>query len=459
MIRQLCGASVALLMLTACDRVPTDNVSVEQGLDVALRDQIRVWGVMPIADVPTQNPAMVSLGQALFFDKLLSGNRDVSCATCHDVNAALTDGMSLAVGTGSVGTGSLRHPGVARQFVPRNAPTLLNSGLGLFYSLWDGRVSDQNFGALPSGGSAFTELGGVVLPAGLTNIIAAQAMLPVLNRVEMRGAPGDTDVFGKANELAAIDDTAAARVWSGVMARVLAIQEYAARFAAAYPGVPPTSLGFQHAANAIAAFQVKEFTRATSAFDRYLANDAQALTETEKRGALLFFTKARCVSCHSGPLLGGQNFENAGVPQIGPGMGAAAPLDLGRGGLSSQFQFYRFAFRVPTLRNVELTAPYMHDGAYRTLERVVQHYTNADSAQRAYDVTQLDPAVRSLYHGDAATMTDVLSNLSFTLRPRIPLDATERAQLVAFLKSLTDPAARDLSALVPSTVPSGLPVK
>jgi cytochrome c peroxidase len=108
---------------------------------------------------------------------------------------------------------------------------------------------------------------------------------------------------------------------------------------------------------------------------------------------------------------------------------------------------------------VELTAPYMHDGAYTTLEAVVRHYTNVDSAQRAFDASQLPPALRAMHHGDAATISAVLANLDGRLRPRIELNDTEQRQLVAFLKSLTDPAARDLSGLVPSIVPSGLPVR
>ncbi len=77
---------------------------------------------------------------------------------------------------------------------------------------------------------------------------------------------------------------------------------------------------------------------------------------------MLFFTRAGCVTCHKGPFLGGQSFSNSGAPQLGPGVGRGAPLDLGRGELPNN-EGYRFAFRVPPLRNVELTAPYFHDGA------------------------------------------------------------------------------------------------
>jgi cytochrome c peroxidase len=242
------------------------------------------------------------------------------------------------------------------------------------------------------------------------------------------------------------------------MRRVLTIQEYQAKFGAAYPGIPLTSLNFAHAANAIAAFEVQSFTHANSPFDRFLAGDNRSMSTEEKRGALLFFGKARCSSCHSGPLLGGQSFANVGAPQIGPGVGNAAPLDIGRGE-EVNFREYKFAFRVQPLRNVELTAPYFHSGAYATLDAVVRHYNNADSAQKNYDASHLTPAVRALYHGDATTKSAVLETLDFRLREPLRLTTTEQGQLVAFLKSLTDPAARDLSSIAPASVPSGLSVK
>jgi cytochrome c peroxidase len=445
----------------ACDgRTISDPPSPPQqaGLDAALRQEIGMWGPVPIGPVPTQAPAMVELGRALFFDRILSGNRDVSCATCHDPSASLTDGMRLAVGTGGTGATAHRVVGTGRDFVPRNAPSLLNQGIGHFYSLWDGRVNEEGGFGMP-GGTGIRGPAGVVLPPGLTSILAAQAMLPVLNRAEMRGAAGDTDVLGNTNELGAFADAATTQVWQAVMTRLLGIQEYAQRFNAAYPGVPTQSLGFQHAANALAAFQVAAFTRTNTRFDRYLARDNSALTDEEKRGGILFFGQGQCASCHFGPLLGGNGFANIGVPQIGPGVGAAAPLDRGRGEHVPEFSFYDFAFRVPSLRNVELTAPYMHNGAYATLEQVVRHYTNADSSLRNYDPSQLPPELRSQHRGDAASIARIAQNLDGRVRIGIRLSPAEQAQIVAFLKSLTDPAARDLSSHVPASVPSGLPIR
>ena len=448
---------LALAAAAACDgpSISDPPVPREQPsqLDLTLRSEIGFWGPLPIGPVPVQNPAMVELGRSLFFDRILSGNRDVSCATCHDPAAALTDGMRIAVGTGGTGATAQRTLGAGRQFVPRNAPSLLNQGIGHFYSLWDGRVNEEG------GPGTLRPPPGVVFPAGLSSILAAQAMLPVLNRAEMRGATGDLDRFGNPNELAAFGDAASGQVWQAAMSRLLAIQEYAAKFAAAFPAVPQQGLGFQHAANALAAFQISAFTRTNSPFDRYLSRDNSALTDEEKRGGILFFGKAQCASCHFGALLGGSQFANIGVPQFGPGVGAAAPLDKGRGEQFPNFQFYDFAFRVPSLRNVELTAPYMHNGAYASLDQVVRHYTNADSALKNYDVNQLPPELRASYRGDAASISKILLNLDGRLRQGIRLTAQEQAQIVAFLKSMTDPAARDLTSSIPASVPSGLPVR
>jgi len=454
-VRTIC---LGLLGLAAgCDAV-TPPETLPPPLDTELRQSLQRWGTVPIGPMPAQDPALVDLGQALMFDKILSGNRDIACATCHLPSQHAADGLSLAIGTGGSGGGPARTLGPGRQFVSRNAPSLLNGGLGLFYLFWDGQVARAGFGPPPPGpgGGGFVTPAGTLLPA-VPNILAAQAMFPVINRREMRGERGDADVFGNPNELAQYGDSQFVEIWQAIMRRLLALDAYKAKFAAAFPGTATAQLGFQHAATAIAAFQMQAFTRTASPFDRYLNRDDAALTTAEKRGALLFFGKAQCSSCHSGPFLGGGSFANAGVPQLGPGTGAAAPLDQGRGSLKDQ-SFYKFAFRVTPLRNVELTAPYMHDGAFPTLEAVVRHYNDVTLALRTYDVAQLAPELRPLYHGDDATINAVLETLDFRLRRPLDLTDDEQRDLVAFLKSLTDPAARDLSSLTPAAVPSGLPV-
>jgi cytochrome c peroxidase len=452
----------ALVLAAACDEV-TPPEGLPPSIDAQLRQSLRQWNVVSIGAMPEQSPALVALGQALMFDKVLSGNRDIACATCHQPSAHTTDGLSLAIGTGGTGLGPSRTLGPGRQFVPRNAPSLLNTGLGLFYVFWDGRIS--RFGA---GSGAFDTPAGAALPF-LPNVLAAQAMFPVTNRREMRGDPGDLDVFGNPNELAQVGDSQWVEMWQAVMRRLLAIPEYVTLFNAAFPGTATNQLGFEDAATALAAFQMAAATKTNSAFDRYLARDDAALSAEAKRGALLFFgtpftpgsefRQAACATCHNGPFLGGGEFANTGAPQLGPGVGAGAPLDLGRGELIDNNPFYQFAFRVTPLRNVELTAPYFHDGVYPTLEAVVRHYNDVARALRGFDVAQLAPAVRDQYHGDAATLDSIMATLDFRVRTPLNLTDGEIADLVAFLKSLTDPAARDLSALVPPRVPSGLPVQ
>lgn len=444
--------AMMLAFVGGCERqLPTPPDASGPTIDAQLRQQLSNWGVVPIGAVPAQDTALVRLGQALMFDKILSGNRDIACATCHDPAAHLTDGRSLSVGTGATGSGVMRAPGSGRQFGPRSAPTLLNQGLRAYQLFWDGRVSG-------AGAGPFETPAGRDLPVGLPNIVAAQAMFPVLNRQEMRGDSGDLDRFGNPNELSLYGDDHRWEIWRAIMNRLLAIPAYVQLFAAAFPNTPPEELGFDRAATAIAAFETQAFTRTNSPFDRYLARDDAALSPAEKRGALLFFGNAGCASCHGGALLGGNVLANVGVPQLGPGVGTSAPLDIGRASLHGQ-DFYRFAFRVPPLRNVELTAPYFHDGAYPTLDAVVHHYNDVPTALRTYDVTQVEATIRGMYHGEEATVTDQLQHLDFRLRTPLGLTESEMTDLVAFLKSLTDPAARDLSALVPASVPSGLPVR
>ena len=443
----------ALLMLAlasaaviGCDDDMTQPVPQPQptlSLDAQLRQSIGQWGPIPITAMPQQSPEMVALGRALFFDKVLSGNKDISCASCHEPKAGLGDGLSLAVGTGATGSGTARLPGSGRTFVPRQSPTLLNSGLGMFYLFWDGRLSRHG-----------QELSDPVplpfLQPHPKNALIAQAMLTVLNRQEMRGESGE-------NELAMIADDRPTAVWQGIMQRLLAIPAYVQLFNAAFPNKTTSELRFEDAAYALATFEMEAFTKTNTPFDRYLHRDDAAMTTQQKRGALLFFGKAQCGSCHGGPFLGGQGFVNAGVPQIGPGGVRERPLDLGRGELQNN-EFYRFAFRIAPLRNVELTAPYMHNGAYATLEAVIDHYNDVPKALREYDASQLSPAVRALYHGETATVDAVLATLDHRLRTPLHLTDAEKIELIAFLKALTDPAARDLSSVTPAHVPSGLPV-
>ena len=248
-------------------------------------------------------------------------------------------------------------------------------------------------------------------------------------------------------------------IWDALMARLLEVPGYVELFQAAYPDVPVEELGFEHAANAIAAYEIAAFSFDDSPWDRYLAGDGEALSDEAKRGALLFYGEAGCSACHSGVLMTDQQYHNIGAPQLGPGKNDAMGMDYGRF-LETNDPADKFAFRTPPLRNVTLTAPYMHNGAYTFLEDVVRHHLNPAEALNSYNPDQqLRGVFRETYHGDAATNVAVLATLDSRVQSARELSDAEMMQLMAFLQALTSPSAVDLSHLIPDSVPSGLPVR
>jgi cytochrome c peroxidase len=237
------------------------------------------------------------------------------------------------------------------------------------------------------------------------------------------------------------------------MNRLLNIPQYRQLFGAAYPDIPVERLRFQHAANAIAAYEMNFFTYIDSPWDRFLAGESDALSTEAKRGAELFYGEAGCSQCHNGSLLTDQKFHNIGVPQIGPGKGDEAPLDYGRGRETGD-SADRFAFRTPPLRNVTLTGPWMHNGAYTTLEAAVRHHLDPVSALKNYDASQLDPLLEETF----VYRSSVLQALDPLVSTPKSLTDQQIRDLIAFLVALESPSAGDGCELIPDAVPSGLPI-
>jgi cytochrome c peroxidase len=283
-------------------------------------------------------------------------------------------------------------------------------------------------------------------------------MFPVTSRDEMRGNRGDIDIFGRPNELAAMVDYKSQPIWNALMKRLLMIPGYVDLFKAAYPDVSADQLGFQHAANALAAYEIAVFTFEDSPFDRYIQGDRSALSDEAKAGALLFYGEAGCSSCHSTGLLTDQDFHNIAVPQVGDGKGREQPFDLGRARETGN-DCDRYAFRTPPLRNVALSGPWMHDGAFTTLDATVRHHLNPQASLMNYDANQLAELM-------ADTCQDQPEALAAIMKWYTNKNASEGVQLsdeeidflIAFLDSLTSPNALDLSNTIPTSVPSGLPV-
>ncbi len=443
----LVGAGLAL---AACTR---DEVTAPRGgsalsadatsLVADVRQRAAARGITPLLHPPRVRPELVRLGQALAFDKELSGNRDISCMTCHLPQFATTDARSLSIGQGATGLGPARvHPrGV---FIPRNAPALFN--LFALSSLFlDGRVSEDASGHFQT--DAAERLNPDMTRAFEFGPLSAQPMFPVLSRSEMRGD-------GTSNELAAIDDKQLQQVWHGLMERLGRIREYRQMFEAAYPGKQFAEMNFAYASNAIAGFMVDQLAFNNSPWDRFLAGDDGALTATQLAGAKDFLS-ARCSICHNGPAFTDNKFHNVAVAQLGPGKGDGPDGrdDFGRMRVTSN-PADRYAFRTPALRNVELTGPWGHDGAFVDLRAFVDHYSQSDVKLRTFDPSQLEPLLR----GTVLPTADAILATRDTLLNGVVFPAQTIDEVTEFMKALTDPAARDLRYIVPARVPSGLSV-
>lgn len=449
--RALVGASI--LLLGACSDEP-ESLPVAPSAAIhaivgptattpsLVRQLAATRGIVPLPRPPFVRPALVQLGQALTFDKILSGNRDISCGTCHLPAFATGDSKSLSVGQGAVGLGPERtHPNDA--FIPRNAPPLFNLA-AMKHLFWDGRVQ------LAADGAVETPAGDKISPVMARTFefgaISALGMFPVTNRAEMRA--------GSGNELAEIPDTALPKIWRALMRRLGAIPEYRRMFEAAYPGQRFEDMTFAHASNAMAGFFVARLTFADTPWDRFLAGQDEALSPSQLDGAQTFLS-LKCSICHSGSTFSDEQFHNVAVAQIGPGQGNGESVrdDFGRmnvTGLASD----RYRFRSTPLRNVELTGPYGHDGAILTLRGFVEHYSESDKKLLEFDPTPLEPKLRGTLLPNAMA---ILAQRD-TLLNGVVLPDTLVNKLMAYMGALTDQAARNLGAITPERVPSGLPV-
>ena len=415
----------------------------------------------PLSDEDFHPPAgetKVELGRQLFFDKILSGSFNISCATCHHPFAGTGDGLSLSVGEGARGTGILRDTGAGidaiRERVPRNAPALFNLGAREFDTLFhDGRVSPDRHA--PSG---FASPAGAALPPGLDNLLAVQAMFPVTSGTEMAGQPGENPVA----DAAARGDLPA--VWALLAARLQKVDAYVEQFVAAFDDVNGAAdITFVHAANAIAAFEAAAWRADNSPFDRFLRGERMALSVTQRHGMRLFYGRAGCSGCHSGALQTDHSFRAIAMPQLGPGKGdgPGGYEDFGRERVTGKAAD-RYRFRVPSLRNVALTAPYGHAGAYDTLDAVVRHHLAPVASLYAFDVSQIAlPSRPDLDERDRYALDSELTMAAIAAANELAaarLRERDIKALIAFLHGLTDPAMLDLRRDAPRVVPSGLPL-
>lgn len=409
----------------------------------------------PEPQFPTLDPERVKLGQLLFYDPILSGNRNISCATCHHPRFATSDGVSLGIGEGGQGVGPdrvLSPENRPEQRLPRNAPALFNLGAAEFNVMFhDGRLEADS--RHPDG--MRTPLGQEMV-SGFSSVLAAQAMFPVLSGDEMAGHYSENEI-AQAVRLGHLSLPGGA--WDLIAARVGAIPEYRQRFAPLLG--EGDDIRFTDIANVIADFISFEWRANDSEFDRYLRGEA-ALSPLAEAGRQLFYGKAACANCHSGWFQTDHGFHAIAMPQIGPGKAARFEnhvRDEGRGRVTGEDQD-RYRFRTPSLRNVMLTAPYGHSGAYSDLEEVLRHHLDPRTALKEYELRAATlpdfPGVR-----DDRLLGDVEVRAALSAANELEVSELSDAEveaLLAFLGALTDLSWRGARLGVPETVPSGLPV-
>lgn len=418
------------------------NPPLDPAVVAAVRALAATRGIGPLT-VPKVRPELSMLGRALLFDPILSGNKNTACATCHLPAFGTGDGKALSIGEGGTEFGPARtHPqGV---FIPRNAPPLFNLS-EMKRLFWDGRVQMVDGVVATPAGAAITPAMRAVFEHGAAS---ALAMFPVTNRAEMRGQRSS------GNELAALEDDDFTGIWSALMARLGAIPAYREMFEQAYPGQHFADMTFAHASNAIGGFMVDKISFNNTAWDRFLNGDDRALTAAQLEGANTFLT-LKCSLCHNGATLSDQEFHNVAVAQVGPGVGDGADGrdDFGRARVTGDAAD-QYRFRTTPLRNVELTAPYGHDGSIASLRDFIAHYSDSHIKLTEFNALTLEPALQSMF----------VPNASAILANRDPLlegvvfgdDIVDK--LMAYMSALTDPAAIDLSRLTPPRVPSKLKV-
>ena len=401
------------------------------------------------------NADQARIGQLLFYDKILSGNKNISCGTCHHHDHAGGDGLSLGIGEGGVGVGPDRTAGTGpdaiRKRIPRNAPSLWNLGHNDIEVLFhDGRLTRSEIY-----GNGYNSPAEEWLPQGLDTLVAAQALFPMVAQFEMAGNLRENEIAGATHDRIDI-------AWPIIAKRVRTIPAYGEMFVQAFDHIEnPEDVTIVEIGNALGAFIISEWQSYDSPYDRWVTGTP--LPEAAERGRELFFSN-RCASCHAGALFSDQQFHALGLPAFGPGRTRQwdqISRDVGRMA-ETNLQEDAYKFRTPSLRNVALTAPYGHNGAYPTLDAMIRHHADplGSAATWTPDMAKL-PEVPWLATVDFAIRQDKAEMArQAAVNDLRPMSFSEQDinDLVAFLNALTGETALNRPMGRPETVPSGLPV-
>lgn len=444
------------------------------------------------------DPKLANLGRLLWFDKIHSLHHDNTCGGCHSPTNGFGDSQPMAIG---VQNNNLVGPDRTGPRNQRRTPLVINT------ALYPGMMWNARFSSLS--GDPFDNSQGFRFPFpeddtrfsfaqdvehGVHILLQAQAHMPPTELIEVAGFTGTCPkgvpdpTLGPAfcqfddgkGETVPLPDSTGSRnepIRQKALALLNANPKYRELFGEVFPEVKAGApIDFFMFGKAIAEF---EFTLvfADAPIDQFARGDHDAMTGEEKRGALLFFGKAGCVQCHAVSGKSSAGFANEmfsdflerdiGVPQLTPGFGVGkgnvifdgpgANEDFGREEFTGN-EADRYLFRTSPLRNLAVSPGFFHNGAFVRLEDAIRHHLDARKSDLNYDPTKAGVPADLRIVGPSAP---VLQKLDPILQTPIHLTEGEFNELVAFVRNgLLDPRAKaeNLCKLVPSEVPSGLPV-
>ncbi len=483
---------IVFAMFTAVFAVAAQPGEPGRAIDEKLRKLLREAGFTGRVQATLEerlqrkiDPRMANLGRLLFFDVLTGLHDDNACAGCHAPSDGFGDTQSIAIGIQSNLVVGPHREGARNQ---RRTPSVVNTA---FYPalMWNSRFSSVS-------GDPFDNSQGFLFPPpeGTTkfppndplvkHLLVAQAHIPPTELVEVAGFTGTKgqigprfDQFddGKGSVVPPPDESGFRNepIRQAVLDRLNANANYRRLFARVFPEVAAGApIDFTMFGRAIAEF---EFTQvyADAPIDQFARGNSRAMNTAQKRGALTFFGKGKCSACHqvsgqSNEMFSDFTMHNIGVPQIAPFFG------LGQGdvifdGLNEDEDFGleqvtgnsgdRYKFRTSPLRNATLQPAFFHNGAFTRLEDAIRHHLDVNKSVHNYDPKHAGVA-EDLTHR-LAVPDAMLSTLDPLVADPIDLDDEEFRELVQFVaQGLLDRRAgkEHLCALIPASVPSGIPL-
>ncbi|MCB9665878.1 MAG: hypothetical protein H6732_17365 [Alphaproteobacteria bacterium] len=421
--------------------------------EVDLRALAAERGLEPWGPVPIEDAALYALGAQLFVEPLLLGGVVVpelqACSSCH---AALgPEGRDYALK--DIGDEGIRYG--------RTMPTFTDVGrAGVSAWFWDAAVRVED-------GRLRSPLEDLVPPDTDPLVVALMWGGAHVGTVFRANMPLQEVPPGSVFRPADIPEDIRER-WAYSLERVLGVRAYRDALRRAFPEVPEGELSYLHLATALAAFVRPAFATEDTPWDRWLAGDAGAMSPAAKRGGVRFF-ELGCDGCHAGSGFSDQRAHALAVPQFAPGIGDDAPRDLGLE-IHTRRREDRFAFLTPRLRNLRHTRPYMHDGAYGTLQEAILHHTDPLGRLGAYgqeDVpvcsqfldetkTHLPQRPPLAYATPAAAVADMGPFVDPGLPQGVALTDADLQALVDFLEALNEPSHFGRVEQIRETGASGL---